>query len=319
MKSIGPAVFFLVIAASFMSSTPLINPPPVFVDGGTIGIVSPIGQSQMADSVSVAIASDQGAVPIEETALKVQRTGYLDGHVSKFYQILGRRTLGYTDTSTFQDVSGYLDTSQAANTAVSPATTYYIRSSSASDTGAGTGTRSVRIIYLNNVGALASMTVGLTGTTAVSIGSGISYIEWMESASCGSGGVSAGDITISSVTGAPTVAQTIEKITAGGNRSLSGRFKVPAGYSGYVNHMRGTAISSTQDLRLRGTVFSDDRSLSDCFHFQAMLYLASGHGEIDLPFYKFPALSEIKCSTISNAAAAGNRSDCSFDIVVIQN
>ena len=80
---------------------------------------------------------------------------------------------------------------------------------------------------------------------------------------------------------------TIEKLVAGDSRSLSGRIKVPSNYSMYLRGWFASAINSTMDCRIRGTVFTDDRTVSPGFHFQQAAYLASGQN-IDFPFEPDP-------------------------------
>jgi len=251
---------------------------------------------------------------------EIARTGKYRGKTANLGYCLGRRSLGWTSTTLQGDISNYLDTSQQSNTVVTVGTTYYIRSSSVNDTAGGTGIRSMRINYLDGSGNRTITTVSLNGTTGVSLGNNISFVQYMESASEGSGLTSAGDITISSVSGAPTVAQTIEKVTVGDSRSLSGRVKVPTGFSLYLRGFFASAISSTMDTRIRGTVFTDDRTLSTGFHFQQAAYLASGQN-IDFPFefLKFPAGAELKISAIPGGAPAGNRCDANFHFLLIQN
>lgn len=251
---------------------------------------------------------------------EINRTGYYRGKRANYGYCLGRRSLGWTDTSTLGDISNYLDTSQQANTVVVLGTTYYIRSTSAEDSSSGTGIRSMRINYLDGAGTRTITTVTLNGTTAVSLGNNISFVQYMESETLGSTLTAVGDITISTVTGTPTSAQTVEKIVAGDSRSMSGRVKVPTGFSLYLLGWRGSAIGAKMDLRIRGTVFTDDRSLSQGFHFQQPMLLPDGTADTeDFHYLKFPQGSEVKVSAVSGGAPAGNRCDSSFHFLLIQN
>ena len=87
--------------------------------------------------------------------------------------------------------------------------------------------------------------------------------------------------------------------------------------------MRGwfaSAIGNTMDFRLRGTVFTDDRSLSPGFHFQQSAYLSAGQNiSVPFEFLKFPSGSEVKVSAVPGAAPAGNRCDTSFNFLFIEN
>lgn len=76
-------------------------------------------------------------------------------------------------------------------------------SSSANDAAAGTGARTVTIIYLNPSGAVLSETVTLNGTSAVAtVATNIWRILDMWCASFGSGGTNAGTITLRVVSAA---------------------------------------------------------------------------------------------------------------------
>lgn len=255
--------------------------------------------------------------PTQTPTFLASRYGLVDGAAATLITVLGRRLSGWSSTTLYGDVCSYLDTSQAEINPVVLGTTYYIRSSSASDTNtapAGTGARQVRVVYLDSSGAQQVMTVSLNGTTAVSLGNAISYFQWAEVASTGSNLYPVGNITISSVTGAPTVAQIVEFIQAGYNRSRSGRYKVPTGKVFYGLGWDVSAIGQTQDSVIRGTVFADDRSLSTVFHSQDGLFVPGNtqSPNIDLHYLPFPAGCEIKGSSIPGAAAAGNRCDLMF-------
>jgi len=281
-----------------------------------------LGLATMAASVPVVLASNQHSVAVEPPELTIATSGLFHEKAAKVYVILGRRSLGYTNTTDFQDVANYLNTGTALLSTVSTGVTYYIRSSSASDTntGPGIGAQKVKIVYLNSLGTELVTEATLNGTTAVSLGSGIDYFQWMEVSAVGTNEVSVGDITIASVTGAPTVPQTVEKIAAGGNRSLSGRYKVPTGYTAYLQHWSASSIGNTQDLRIRAKVFAHDRSVSTVFHFQSMIFLPADSSRDHLtPYLNYPADTEIKLSTISGAVGAANRCDAHMALLLVAN
>jgi hypothetical protein len=234
---------------------------------------------------------------------------------------MGSRTLGWTSTSVLGDACEYLDTSQALMNTPTTGQTLYLVSTSTNDDGspAGTGAQTVRTVYLDANGVQQVRTDTLNGTTPVSIGTGYSFIQWMEVASVGTGEVSAGNITISSTNGAATVATTFERISAGGNRSLSGRYKVPSCCHGHLIRWDAAAISNTMDTRIRATMFMDDSSLSSVYHFIDRAFLASGANiSQELEYRELPAGSIVKISAIPGGAPAGNKLDCSFSIIVME-
>lgn len=238
----------------------------------------------------------------------IAMTGLWLGKTARVIKILGSRSQGWNSTSVFGDVCDYLNTTQNLLNTPTSEQTLYLRSSSASDAAAGNGALTVRTVYLDASGNQQVRTDTLTGTTVVNIGSGYTFIQWMETASLvGTGVVAAGNLTISSTNGAPTVATTFEQITVGGNRSLSGRYKVPTGYTGYLLDWKASAISATMDTRLRVDKFSDDDALvAGVFHFNGRIFLSSGQlfGE-SLNFEKCPAGAVIKLSAIPGSAPAG--------------
>lgn len=248
--------------------------------------------------------------------------GMLHGRVTKILHIMGSRVKGWDSTSILGDAAEYLDTSQSRVNAVATGTTYYIRSSNAGDTAAGTGARTVRVYWLDSAGALQTTTATLNGTTPVSLGSGFSYFIWMEVASVGTNTTSLGDISISSnAVGAPVTSEIVEWIERGGNRSLSGRVKVPTGWTGYMLDWHYGAISASMDVRLRGDYFTDDKVLSSgVFHFLDRAYLAAGdQGGRNLHYVKVPAGAEVKVSAYPGSVGAGNKLDCDFDILLVED
>lgn len=245
-------------------------------------------------------------------------TGELNGKEAHLYHIMGSRTLGWSSTSVLGDACEYLDTSQALmNTPSSQQ--LYIVSTSANDTAAGTGARTVRVIYLNDAGLETVATYTMNGTTAVAIMDDATFIQWMEVASTGTSEVSAGNIAITSTNGAATVATTFESIRAGGNRSLSGRYKVPADCHAHLVHWDVAAIGNTMDTRIRATVFSDDGALSTVYHFIDRVFLAAGQNwDGNLEYREVPAGGVIKISAIPGGAPAGNKIDCSFSVICMK-
>lgn len=260
------------------------------------------------------------SMPIE---LVATLHGDIHGKTAYTIHVMGSRSQGWSSTSVLGDAAEYLDTSQPRINAVSTGTTYYLRSSSANDDGspAGTGAQTVRIFYLDSSGNMQTRTDTLNGTTPVYIGSGYSYFMWAEVAAVGSNTVSAGNITISSnAGGAPAVSEIVEYIAAGGNRSLSGRIKIPTGYTGYLIDWDCRAISNTMDVRLRGDFFTDitDGASSGVFHFLDRAFLASGgDSQRNMHYKKVPSGCEVKVSAFPGGAPAGNKLDCDFDLIII--
>ena len=110
-----------------------------------------------------------------------------------------------------------------------------ISSSSANDTSAGTGARSVFIEGLDGDYNVVSETVILSGQTAVNTTKSYLYVNSFYVVSVGSGGENAGNINAGTGTvtaGVPAVLYDI--IATGYNNRTTGHYCVPAGYTGYL-------------------------------------------------------------------------------------
>jgi hypothetical protein len=260
-----------------------------------------------------------GMYPVIPPELMATMSGYYNGKAAKVYHIMGSRSLGWTSTSVLGDACEYLDTSQARMNTPTTGQPLYLVSTSASDAAAGIGARTVRTVYLDADGVQQVRTDTLAGTTPVSIGTGYSAIQWAEVATVGSNEVSVGDVSITSTNGAATVATTFERVRAGGNRSLSGRYKVPVDCVAYLLHWDAAAISNTMDVRVRADVFMDDGELAEgAYHFLDRAFLASGANlSGELAYRRLPPGATIKVSAIPGGAPAGNKLDCSVGLLVV--
>lgn len=252
-----------------------------------------------------------------ETLLEsIQETGSIYGKAAYVFKILGRRA-GFTSITVSNDVKEF-DNAVADMPELSNSTLDII-SSSASDTSAGTGVQQVKVTYINNSNNLVeSAAISLNGTTLVtSVLTGVNQVVWMQAVAVGSGGVAAGNIRLRVNGGTVEV----EQISAGLARSLTARFMVPAGYTGYVQEWRASAVNNDQDVRIRATTNLLDRSISTVYITQLGAYtpINSSSGSLPGAFLKFPALTRIKCSTVSAATGATVRCDAQFTVVIVQN
>lgn len=272
------------------------------------------GSVSVSNFPAVQVVSDP--TDIVNPLFAASRLGLVDGHAAESFHVMGRRA-GFNSTSVLQDVGEWLGTSIDALPELTGVENLEVVSSNVNDTALGTGARTIRIGYIDTSNHLVvSPDISLNGTTPVAIAFKANFILWMETTSTGSSPVSEGNIILRIV--GPGATQ--EQITAGGNRSLSARFMVPVGYTGYLVEWGVNAINTTQDARLRATVRTRSRTLGTDYVFQSVYYLASGaNAAEDLPYLQVPALCKIKVSTIPGAAAAGNRIDSEFTILLIAN
>lgn len=116
-----------------------------------------------------------------------------------------------------------------------------IVSSSANDTSAGTGMRTVLIRGINGSYAATSETITLNGTTPVNTVNSYLHIHLMQSQTAGSGGVNAGAITATAATDATITCQ----MDIGEGQSASAIYLVPTGYTAYVMRIRARMNQST--------------------------------------------------------------------------
>lgn len=187
-----------------------------------------IGQKTMANSVPVVLPSDQ-VLTTTASPLPASGSGFSFGSVatSALTQVPVRSTT-YTQVTTNSTMT--------------------IASSSANDTAAGTGARSVSVTYLDqNMTGPFTVTVNLNGTTQVPITGSMCYIEKVVVATVGSGLSNAGILTIRTGGGA-----TVGTIAAGANRTLWTHHYVPQGKICYIS---GFSFGNTGSAQGNGAQF----------------------------------------------------------------
>ncbi len=189
-------------------------------------------------------------------------------------------------------------------------------SSSALDTAAGANVQSVDVHYLDTTGVEQEETISTAGLVpVVTSATDIDIIQWMHTRAIGTPGqVAAGNISLRDVGGGTVY----EYIQAGGNQSLTCRYTVPTGKTGFLLGWAASAITKEIDFRLRATVERFDRSLiPDVFLFQDAIVLQDAPSSWR-PFRgpnKIPETGVVKASGISTAA--GGNGATSFDILLI--
>ena len=249
-------------------------------------------------------------------AAQISMQGTYQGRDAKVFHIMGQRE-DWINTTAFQDIAEFLDPPSGfvfpelvGNEALE------LVSSSASDGVGGVGTRTVELVYLDTSYDMQSVIFTLNGLTPVPVmGYNVLHPLWLEARSGGTSEVSVGNISLS-VQGTGVVH---ERITAGGNRSLSARFVVPAGYEALIPSWDTHAIRHPMDCRLRATIRSYNRALCTRYIFQDLASLgADQNGEHALPFLKFPARCKIKASAVPGAISSGPRLDVSFTVILIK-
>lgn len=244
--------------------------------------------------------------------------GFIQTTAARTFLVLGRRA-GFNSTTVLQDVGEFLGTTIDAFPELTGAEALELVSSSAQDAPNGVGTWTVKIAYLDTAFQIqSSPDITLNGVTPVPVPFRATFIYYMEATSGGANAVSAGNILLRIAGGGATH----EQISAGGNKSLSCRFMVPAGMHAHMSSWAITAIgNATQDVRLRGTVLTRERTLNSRYIFQDNSFVqnTASSGEIVIPWLTFPPLCRIKISTLASNGAAQNRLDASFTLLLMEN
>jgi len=191
-----------------------------------------------------------------------------------------------------------------------------VSSSSASDTSAGVGARSIYIVGINSTGGEVSETVVLNGQTPVNTTHTYSSIQTSSVFSVGSATHNQGNISIGTGTvtgGVP--ANIYGHILATENKSLIGHYTIPAGYTGYL--ISGGMSSGTEG----GTAYITGRlkvKQNDIVYTSSIVTF--GNGQVNFDF-KYPvAIPEGACIQATAKSTANNEAvSCNFEVVLIKN
>lgn len=196
-------------------------------------------------------------------------------------------------------------------------TTMKISSSSANDTAAGTGARTVYILGINGTGGYAEEIVTLNGQTEVNTVNTYDAIERMTVLTVGSGGVNAGTIyagTGTVTSGVPAVPYSA--IGVGDNTSLVGHWTCPTGFTGYLVRGKITTGTTTASQYIIGKLKL--RDVDGVVRTAAIVTLSDGAAWYD---FDYPIkITAGQCIT-ATATGKGNNNDvsCYFQIVVIRD
>lgn len=179
-----------------------------------------------------------------------------------------------------------------------------VKSTSASDTAAGTGAQKIHIHYLDSNYKVQNEQVTLNGVTAVNtVATDIFRINAVHVIQVGTGGVTAGDISIRNTAQTATYAY----ITAGLNTARQAIYTVPAGVTGYISHWQASSGSSGNhfcQIDLRATTH-DGVLWPGTFLLQDEIGSQNNGESVTFPIpIPIPAKTDVKMSAISDAANA---------------
>lgn len=178
-------------------------------------------------------------------------------------------------------------------------------SSSASDTLAGTGVQKIHIHYLDANYQPHVETVNMNGTTPVAtVATDIFRINAMHAMQVGSGGVAAGNISLTDMAGAVTYAY----MSAGFNWARQAIYTVPDGYTGYITHWQASSGAVTgshfTQISLRSTSHAGVLVPGTFLLIDEIGTLNNGGAvNYEIPI-RIPAKSDVKISAVSDAVNA---------------
>ena len=192
-----------------------------------------------------------------------------------------------------------------------------ISSTSADDTSAGTGARTVFISGVNGSFNTVSETVILTGQTEVNTVNLYLYVNEFYVVTVGSGGANAGDINAGTGTvtaGVPAVLY--DMIATSFNQRTTAHYCVPAGFTGYM--VKGVITTGQATGSTAVTAFLKQHGPDNILRVGAVAALNNGSVAYDFdPPYVIP---EKNCVGASAIGAANNNSASSFfNIILIKN
>jgi len=223
--------------------------------GAWLGSTTPtVGQKAMAASIPVTLASDQTAITVTMTPATAATAGFVMGDIQT--AVLGTYAIR---RGTYNE--------QSVNAQRS------IASSSANDTAAGTGARTVTITYYTaTFTGPFTVTLTLNGTTAVNtVATDICYIEDIAVVTVGGTGSNVGVLTLYVGTGG--AGGTLATVTATSNQAHFCHHYVPTGQTAHITAQwaghTGTTVGSGATFVIRAKVLgvanAVEHQVSDTF------------------------------------------------------
>jgi hypothetical protein len=177
-------------------------------------------------------------------------------------------------------------------------------SSSANDTLAGTGAQKMMIHYLDASYIEHSEIISMNGTTPVTtVATNILRINSFHIYQSGTGGTSAGNISLTNTAGTITYAY----LDLNYNESRMAVYTIPAGKTLYLNHWQGSSGTTTGNhftrIALRAT--SHSGILLNTFNAIDEVGTMNGGDNITFPIpIAIPATADVKITAISDSSSA---------------
>jgi hypothetical protein len=241
--------------------------------------------------------------PFELQVARGQIPGHSVIHVFGFNPAVG------TDEETVWPIDGLLGHPPSP-------TIMTVSSTSANDSAAGTGARTVLIEGVNGTGGITTEVVILDGQTPVSTVNTYDAIERLVVLTVGSGEKNAGLIYIGTGTvtaGVPAV--TYNVIDVGENLSTTGHWTCPTGFTGYLTRGSFAVGPTAGNQFVRGRLKL--RGADEIVRTAAKVTVQSGSADFD---FFFPVkISATECVTATAQGSGGSASVSSyFQIVLVK-
>ena len=203
---------------------------------------------------------------------------------------------------------------------LSSASTLYISSSSANDTAAGTGARTVTVFGLDNNFDEKIETVSLNGQTGVELnGTTWFRVNRIVVNSAGTGGGNAGVLYVGTEAtpsgGVPT--NKYATVGIGDNQTLMMTYTIPRGYTGYITQKDVSASSSAGKFAILSLVA---RPFGGVFNVKDRVLSSEGYSTIPYPYaLKFTEKTDIEIRAQADSAGGTVTVSAALDIVLIRN
>jgi len=201
------------------------------------------------------------------------------------------------------------------------ASTMYISSSSAADTAAGTGARTVTVYGLDADFEQISVTVSLNGQTGVQLNGALNWyrVNRIVVNTAGSGGANAGVLYVGTEAtpsgGVP--ATKYATVAIGDNQTLMCVWTVPVGYTAYL-HQKDVSASSSAGKFAIFTLVS--RPNGGVFNVRDRVTLANNSTSI--PYWNpivFTEKTDIEVRAVADSAGGTITASATLDITYIKN
>lgn len=188
-----------------------------------------------------------------------------------------------------------------------------VSSTSANDTAAGTGARTVVVQGLDANYNEVTETVTMNGQTAVTMTTAMLRINYAYVATAGSGNSAAGDIYIGTGTvtsGVPATAYDIIKLDY--NNTTTGSYTIPAGYTGYVSQGLFSSGQAGGSNQVQGRLLT--RGLNNIRMTAAITTINNGVANY---VFEYPLAIPEKTTVEATAIGSSNNNACSSMFIIV--